>query len=74
MSHFKATFESRGGVRYYSVDIFVSVLAGDTDEQGQASSGQGLRNPCPENFDGQVLGKGCEILCLRDKDGQGQGQ
>jgi len=27
-----------------------------------------------ENADGEVLGKGCEILCLRDTDGQGQGQ
>jgi len=33
-----------------------------------------LRNPfCLENIDGQVLGKGCKILCLRDTDGQGQG-
>ena len=29
---------------------------------------------CLENIDGEVLGKRCEILCLKDTDGQGQGQ
>ena len=45
MSHFKAAFESRGGVRDYSFASLSQSLLRDTDEQVQASPGQRLRNP-----------------------------
>ena len=64
------------GVRDYSFASLSQSLLRDIDEQVQTSPDQGLRNPLEdlENTDGQVLGRGCKILCLRDTDWPGQGQ